>query len=585
MPLTTPYEENRTGKEWDIYPRPQFVRSSFLSLNGSWELWKKNEKHQTAFVGEIQVPFAPESRLSGVGETLKRGERWIYRRRFSTPAMKDNEELILHFGAVDQVTSVTVNGQPVIMHEGGYLPFECSIRPFLHAGSDDEAHEENELEVEVTDDFDLDLPLGKQSLHRGGMWYTAHSGIWQSVWMEVVPKDAFRSFRIDAGLHGFTVTVVGGGREKRTLVMKDTGESVEFYGRTVKVEIDRPRLWSPEDPYLYEFSITNGSDTVESYTALREISVEKRKRKDGEEITAVILNGKPIFLHGLLDQGYYPDGIVLPASPEGYGRDIANMKELGFNLLRKHIKVEPEVYYYECDRQGMLVMQDVVNTGKYSFLVDTALPTAGFWHLPDHRASLRRRERFESDARELVTGLHNHPSVIGFTIFNEGWGQYEGSRIYRELKAMEPQMLLDTASGWFRTKESDFVSDHIYFRPIQMAKSGRKARTQGKILLLSEYGGYALALSGHRFDPEKVYGYKQFQTREELQKGLDQLIGTEVKEAISCGLAGAVLTQVSDVEDETNGMVTYDRQEIKVDIPQMKALAEDLYKTFQEQFN
>ncbi len=568
--LSTPYEENRKGDEWDIYPRPQLKRDSYYPMNGEWDLYKND-----APVGKIMVPYPPESRLSRVEQTLEKGDRWQYIRWFSVPeeipVPKTGEKLMLHFGAVDQIARVYCNGILLRSHEGGYLPFSVDITSAIHLG-------DNMLAIEVEDDHIEELPLGKQSLKRGGMWYTAHSGIWQSVWMEILPEKAITGLETECTLfddHAEVLFRVEGGEGKK--VLEIDGHQYDFSANTIRVTLDDPKLWTVETPCLYDYSITTATDSVSSYLALRTIDIRQIKTKDGKSCPLICLNGKTVFLHGLLDQGYYPDGIVLPATPGGYKNDIAAMKRLGFNLLRKHIKIEPEVYYYECDRQGMLVMQDFVNSGHYSFIVDTGIPTLGLQKGLQHKASPRRAGRFETDARETIRLLKNHPCIMGFTIFNEGWGQYEASRIYSELKRENPQLLFDTASGWFKGVESDFISDHIYFKKIQMTPDPEGKRP----LVLSEYGGYVWSVPEHRFNEEKEYGYKKYPSGEELQKGLETLF-TELIPSIQKGLCCAILTQVSDVEDETNGLLTYDRKVVKVDEEKMRAASERLQKALKD---
>lgn len=569
--LHTPYEGNVEGA-WDIYPRPMMKRESFISLNGLWELSRlegRGKQKREEKMGQILVPYPPESRLSGVEKTLEKGQAWVYRKTFEKPVLSLGDHLHLHFGAVDQICRVFINDVPIGSHEGGYLPFSVDITPALREGI-------NEIRLYVEDDHKEEYPLGKQSLKRGGMWYTAHSGIWQSVWMEAVPENAFTAVEVEVDCTQVLIRVEGAKGMKRLTILDKV---YAFSGSSIHVKIEDPILWTPETPHLYSFTLENKSDRITSYFAMRTISIEKRLDKEGQEGSYICLNGEPIFLHGLLDQGYYPDGIVLPASPEGYVQDIAMIRAMGFNMLRKHIKIEPQVYYHECDRQGILVMQDLVNSGKYSFLVDSALPTIGFTKGIRHRAARRRQDRFESDAVNTVKYLHVHPCIYGFTIFNEGWGQYDGNKIYRLLKRQEPGFVYDTASGWFDAKETDVVSKHIYFRKIRLK------RTKDKPLTLSEYGGYTLPTEGHSMNPDKPWGYRMFRDKKSLQEGLDHLIEDELVPAIHQGLCCAVLTQVSDVEDETNGMVTYDRQVEKVDGDAMKRLADKLQTAFREQFS
>lgn len=559
--LVTPFEGDH-GKGWTEYPRPQMRRESYLSLCGPWGLAVK-DKNGEAEVGEVLVPFPPESRLSGIKRTLERGEKWVYRKHFTLPEGFCRGKVLLHFGAVDQIAEVEVNGRLAGEHEGGYLPFTVDVTGLLEPG-------ENLVTVTVTDDLDPELPYGKQRRRRGGMWYTPVSGIWQPVWLESVPVNFFRSLRLTPDTRSVVVETEGGGEEKKLILRTPAGERVYTYrGDRFTLEVEEPVLWTPEEPYLYEFTLTDGTDEIESYFALRTVTIEEVGERG-----YICLNGKPVFLHGLLDQGYYSDGIFLPGSPEGYRRDIETMKGLGFNLLRKHVKVEPELFYYYCDRLGMLVFQDMVNSGKYHYLVDTALPTLFLKRGVRHRASERRRARFEADAAGTAALLYNHPSVIGYTIFNEGWGQYDADGVYRLLKALDPGRVWNATSGWFTERESDVDSHHVYFKPVKLAAKG------GRPLVLSEFGGYSCKIAGHAFNLDKTYGYAKYEDVAEFGGAVERLYREEIVPAIGNGLCMAVLTQVSDVEDETNGLVTYDRQVVKVEAGAMKELAAELEGAF-----
>ncbi|MBQ3527318.1 MAG: glycoside hydrolase family 2 [Clostridia bacterium] len=557
--LYTPFEKE--GPDWSAYPRPQMKRESFISLSGKWRL-SSLYRDKREYLGEIEVPFPPESRLSGVERTKQAGEMYIYEKTFSLPVLAEREKLVLHFGAVDCHCKVFVNGKKAGEHTGGYLPFTFDITELACTG-------ENVVSVTVTDELDTELAYGKQRKKRGGMWYTPVSGIWQTVWLEAVPFDYIRSLRITPTLSSVTIETEGGAEEKCLTVKTEKGEITYTYrGNSFTLDMECPRLWSPEDPYLYYFTLTSGDDRIESYFALRTVKAENGY---------ILLNDRPYFFHGLLDQGYYPDGIYTPATPEGYEWDILTMKSLGFNMLRKHIKVEPELFYHYCDKHGMIVFQDMVNSGKYSFLIDTALPTAGIKRGITHKATKVRREHFEKSARETVALLYNHPSVCYYTIFNEGWGQYDADRIYGEMKREDPSRVWDATSGWFFEKDSDVKSEHVYFKKLNMKRDARP-------LVLSEFGGYSLRIPDHVFNLSGNYGYKSFSSKEELSKGLRELyLGQVVPEIEKKGLCAAVLTQVSDVEDETNGMVTYDRQVVKVDRDSMKEISEELRKAFEKQ--
>ncbi len=592
--LQTPFEHEKNA--WDIYPRPQMKRDSFFCLNGDWSLFSiKNDKKIS--LGTIKVPFPPESALSGIGKTPEKeekcrsklladcnkhvpthdktersmlsnplwDEKYLYTRTFTVPQEFLRAQTLLHFGACDQIARVTFNGKELGEHVGGYLPFSFDITAYVHAG-------ENTVSVETEDRLDSDIPYGKQRKKRGGMWYTPISGIWQTVWMESVPANALRALRITPSLTGISVETEGGEEEKILTVETPNGlREHRFTGNKTEITVENPILWTPEQPQLYPLTLKSGEDAIASYFALRTVETVRANGK-----IYLALNGKPYFFHGILDQGYYSDGIYLPASPEGFRFDIRTMKSLGFNMLRKHIKIEPDLFYYECDRLGMIVFQDMVNSGRYSFLLDTALPTIGLKKGFSHGASKRRREIFERDCEETLRHLYNHPCVCAYTIFNEGWGQYDADRMYEKLKSKDPSRIFDTTSGWFTETKSDVKSEHIYFRKIDLKPSE-------KPLFLSEFGGYSHKVRDHSFNLDKNYGYRFFEKKEDFMNALEKLYLDEIIPMIQRGLCASVLTQVSDVEDETNGLLTYDRQILKADRARMEAVAKALFSAFEEQ--
>ena len=557
--LKPPYEAEVGRIPFCEYPRPTMKRDSYFSLNGVWKL-RVEYKNKELYCGDILVPFVPESKLSGVCQRFPYGCLMRYSRSFTLPEGFVKDRVIINFGAVDRYTVVRINGMIVCENDGGYLPFSADMTDALVEG-------ENRVDVECFDDLDPNYPYGKQSKKRGGMWYTPISGIWQSVWLESVPRKHIKELLIKTDTRSVTVRVAGGEENKR-LTLIDGAEKKEynFFGDEITVHIPDGRLWTPDSPFLYRFTVSSGNDCVEGYFALRKISIEKNK-----ENPRILLNGKPIFLHGVLDQGYFSDGIYLPATEEGYRTDILTMKRLGFNTLRKHIKIEPELFYYYCDLYGMLVCQDMVNSGKYSFLFDTALPTIGFKQGIKHSASRKRRRIFEDTARRTQLLLNNHPSVVYYTIFNEGWGQYDADRIYEELKLCDPTRIYDTTSGWFYGKKSDVESQHVYFKPFKIK------RAYSRPLILSEFGGYSYKLDEHSFNLGKTYGYKLFDSKADFENAILRLYDTEIIPAIDHGLCGAFLTQLSDVEDETNGLLTYDRQIVKIDENILKSISNGIY--------
>ena len=566
--LITPYEADLAQTEipFSEYPRPMLRRDSYLCLNGVWEfdvITKKNPIKN----GKIKVPFPPESRLSGIERITQTADLLGYRRALTLPDGFIRGRVILHFGAVDQQVTVVLNGRRIGSHEGGYLPFSYDITSALRP-------EENELVVLVRDPLDHDYPWGKQRYDRGGMWYTPVSGIWQTVWLECVPDDAVENLRVEPSLDTLCLHVEGGAEEKTLTIETPDGELTHtFTGSYTELPIPSPRNWSPDDPYLYHYTLRTGEDTVRSYFALRTVSIEE---KNGRAV--ICLNGKPTFFHGLLDQGYFSDGIFLPATPEGFRDDILRMKALGFNMLRKHIKLEPELFYYYCDLYGMAVFQDFINSGGYGFLIDTALPTVGLRRGLTHRASARRRKIFFETGEAMVKQLYSHPCVCYYTIFNEGWGQFDADRVYDHFKALDPSRVWDATSGWFKGKRSDVESDHIYFKPVKL-----KA-VRGRPMVLSEFGGYALKMEGHAFNLDKTYGYRQYTDREAFEQGLLDLYRGEILPAIGQGLCATVYTQVSDVEDETNGLLTYDRAVLKVDEVKMREMSNELYRAYAAQY-
>ena len=562
--LETPFEEELKKKladdenyiPWSEYPRPQMRRDSYICLNGKWDFKILNDK-KIKYDGEILVPFPVESRLSQVEVNVGKNDLLVYSRKFEIPKDFKKDKILLHFGAVDQICEVFVNGKSVGSHTGGYIPFCFDITDFCQ-------DTDNLLEVKVRDSLDLELPYGKQRKKRGGMWYTPVSGIWQTVWLESVSEYAIESIKITPSLSETLIEVIGGDNAK-TIIFE--GKSIEFEGNIVKLVPEKPEQWTPENPKLYEFEIVSGEDIVKSYFALRTVSVEGSK---------ILLNGKPYFFNGLLDQGYFSDGIFLPATPKGFEFDVCTMKKMGFNMLRKHIKIEPMLFYYYCDKYGMVVFQDMVNSGKYNFIIDTALPTIGKKRGITHSASKFRRENFEKTTEQTLELLYNCPCVCYYTLFNEGWGQYDAEKLYTHFKNIDNTRVWDATSGWFQTEKSDVLSEHIYFKPLKLKNDGRP-------LVLSEFGGYSLGVDGHIFNTTNAYGYRFFKEQAKFEDAIEALYINEVIPAIKySGLCAAVLTQVSDVEDETNGLVTYDRQIVKIDSDKMKKICDALYAAFEE---
>ena len=555
--LYTTHGENLKGTPWTVYPRPQMKRDAWLNLNGEWNFSTNQAGAENMTM--IRVPFCPESSLSGVGKHFPEGTWLCYSRKLILPEGFNRGRVLLHIGAADQKTQVFLNRKEVLRHEGGYDAFTADITDYLQ--------EENDLFIGCTDCLhDQEFPYGKQTRNRGGMWYTPVSGIWQTVWLESVPQTYIEKLNIEN--RGYSVTISTVPALDGIVTVAGLGEFPLRNGG-VTITPENPRLWSPEDPWLYDFTVECGEDKVTSYFAVRSLEVKKIG-----EYSRLCLNGKPYFFHGLLDQGYWPDGILTPAAPECYADDILSMKKLGFNTLRKHIKVEAEEFYYQCDKLGMIVFQDMINNSDYGYVRDTVLPTVfpAYQKRSDKKlhADAVHRQRFLEAMEAAVNQLKNHPCICYWTIFNEGWGQFDGDAIYEQFKKLDDTRFIDSTSGWFRQKKSDVDSRHVYFRKVNLKGDGKKP------LMLSEFGGKTLRIDGHVFNPDKTYGYGGCKTKEELDTALVKLYMNEVLPCVKKGLCGAVYTQVSDVEDEINGLVTYDRKVLKPDPEKMRAVAEAL---------
>ncbi|MCR5823622.1 MAG: hypothetical protein K6G60_04230 [Lachnospiraceae bacterium] len=579
---------------WDKHPDPQLQRNKWFSLNGDWLLNGRR----------IQVPFAPESEMSAFKGEIGYGESesLVYEKNFVLPEYMHEGKytrLLLHVDGVDQRSLVAVNGKVVGSHRDGYLKAVYDVTGKVKEEG------ENLLKIIAVDHLSKDYPYGKQKIKRGGMWYTPFSGVWKSVWLEAVPSKYIKGLRTDWDGENinfkfnfseflgraFEIRISGPSLKNETILKADekldeeteenwiiSGEisenipesGIKIPAKELVSGLGDPfevKLWSPEEPWLYDAEITAGDDVVKTYFGLRTV---EEKVIDGRP--KVLLNGKAIFLHGVLDQGYYEKSLVLPPEEEEYERDVLRMKKLGFNLLRKHVKTESDWFYYYCDIHGMLVMQDFVNSGNYRYLIDTVLPTIGL-RLSDDRwryVGIARRKLFEIHAFGVVDELHNHPCVVAYTIFNEGWGQHRGDDHYAALKAKEPGRLFDTASGWFDVRRTDFDSRHIYFR-LRNVKPSKRYRN--KPIFITECGGYSWAVDGHIFNPKKAYGYGKCNSVDELTGRIEELYEKMVLPGIGDGVCGCIYTQLSDIEDEVNGLYTYDRQICKVDEKRMKALA------------
>ncbi|GAA4919212.1 glycosyl hydrolase family 2 [Stackebrandtia albiflava] len=544
------------------YPRPQLRRDSYLNLNGRWDyaIRPVGEPVPAEWDGEILVPFSPEAPLSGVGRRLEPDDLLWYRRNVTLPAgfQAPGGRVLLHFGAVDQSCRVFLNGHQVGAHIGGYLPFHCDITEELRDG-------DNELVVAVRDVTDTGFhAVGKQRLERGGIWYTAQSGIWQTVWLESVPVQHVAALTLtpDLDRSGVLVTVHADIAGDAEVTVLDGGRPVAAStvptGAPTLLRIPDPRLWTPEDPHLYDVVVELADDRVESYTGMRSFGVGP----DAFGTPRLLLNGEPYFHAGLLDQGYWPDGLYTPPSDDAMVYDIATMKRLGFTMLRKHIKIEPLRWYHHCDRLGMLVWQDMVNGG------GPYTPPAAHPPSPDHiadddhpvfgRADVDGRDEFMTELERTVRLLD---SVVGLAVwvpFNEGWGQFDAARVAARVRELDPTRLVDHASGWHDQGAGDIRSVHTYITAFEVP-----ADRDDRVLCLTEYGGYSLAAPGHVWGDDG-FGYREYPDRDALAEAFTALHTDQILPAIPHGLSATVYTQVTDVEDELNGLLTYDRAVLKI---------------------
>ncbi len=551
------------------YPRPQMRRNSYLNLNGRWEYAiTDSDESPPRWDGTILVPFSPESALSGVGRSLQPGQTLWYRREVIVPQgfIPADGRLLLHFGAVDQEAAVYWNGRLLGRHMGGYNAFTLDATDALGP--------RNSLVVRVHDDTDASFhSRGKQKTRRGGIWYTPQSGIWQTVWVEAVPRHYIEGLRIVPLFDQSAVEVMVRCSQPLQCEATVDGRTVPFTsGEPARIPMPDFRAWSPEDPYLYDLSVTLGEDRVESYFGMRKMEV----RADRGGVKRLFLNGEPYFQSGLLDQGYWPDGLYTAPSDEALIYDIQTAKAMGFNLLRKHIKVEPMRWYYHCDRLGMLVWQDMPSGGgKYRFSTITLPLVTGIHRRDNHyrafaRASSQGRGEYMDELEEMVGQLFNAPSVVLWVPFNEGWGQFDSTLVMERLRALDPTRPVDPASGWHDQGAGELRSLHVYFKPFRFRRDRR-----GRALALSEFGGYNLRVDGHCFN-QKDYGYRRLPDAAALWRDFSRLYEREVLPAVPRGLCASVYTQLSDVEDELNGLMTYDRRVVKLDADEVRELNERL---------
>lgn len=556
------------------YPRPQMVREKWVCLNGMYD-YAVTDENCTAFPakanGLIRVPFALESSLSGVCRHLKPNERLWYRRKFN--AEKTAGRLLLHFEAVDWECNIFINGKEAGFHRGGYLPFAIDITDLVTDG-------ENELVVKVYDPTEAHWQSrGKQVSKSTGFWYTATSGIWQTVWMETVPENYINKYKltpdIDKGVFRIETDIVGEGSlhisvfdEGNVIVDADIGTDCE-------IAIPDAKLWSPETPFLYDFTLelrtSDTTDKVLGYVGMRKFGIAN----DESGLPRLTLNNKPYFQKGLLDQGYWSDGGLTAPTDEAMIYDIETMKRLGFNMLRKHIKVEPARWYYHCDKIGMIVWQDMVSGGKalnpihagvipnisgvlspvYNLTLSDGKKRYGIFG----RTQEENRNEYYRELLEMIDTLYSFTSIGCWVPFNEGWGQFDAKVAYDKIREVDATRVIDHASGWYDQKGGDLKSVHKYILPVVTPKK------DGRPFVLSEYGGYSQILDGHVWNKARSFGYMMYMSKDKLSKAYKKLHEKQVIPQIKKGLCATVYTQVSDVEFEVNGMLTYDREIVKID--------------------
>ncbi|HEX3598904.1 MAG TPA: glycoside hydrolase family 2 TIM barrel-domain containing protein [Lacipirellulaceae bacterium] len=555
-PLTTRWTGDVSPeKVWSEYPRPQMVRENWTNLNGLWQYSIRpidDAAPPQKWDGEILVPFAIESSLSGVKKPVGPKDRLWYRRTFSAPELAKYGRLLLHFGAVDWKCDVFINGKPTDSHTGGYVPFTVDITDAIKDG-------ENELIVSVTDPTDAgDQPRGKQVLKPHGIFYTAVTGIWQTVWLEAVPGNYVESFDVVPDIDRKLVKLRANSPSKGRVrfVALDGGKEVAsvegVLGKEIDLPIPYPKLWSPEQPHLYHLRIEllDGDiveDKVTGYFGMRKIEM----KKDADGINRLWLNNKVLFQFGPLDQGWWPDGLYTAPNDAALKYDIETTKRLGFNMIRKHVKVEPARWYYWCDKLGMLVWQDMVSG--------------------DVQKSEQSKRDYSAELEQMIEALINAPSIVVWVPFNEGWGQHDTEKVVEQVKAWDPSRLVDEASGWNDKGSGDLSDMHNYPGP------GMRELDDKRACVLGEFGGLGLPVSGHTWQSEKNWGYVSYNNADELTDAYVNLL-TMMRPLIGHGLSAAVYTQTTDVEVEVNGLMTYDRERVKMNEDKMVQAAKKLFE-------
>jgi len=527
------------------HPYPQFRRDSYISLNGNWKYKISDNFNDLSNIDDnIVVPYPIESLASTVQKKIDGHEFIIYKKTFKLNKEFIKKNTFLHFMGVDQKFKVILNNKEFKVIAPLNLPTKLDVSDCIK--------ERNELIVIVKDALNPKYPLGKQSKNPKGIFYTPFSGIYYPVFLESIDEGYINSINIKTTLESVAIDIDSNANEFE-IIIKDSNDIIykeKTNKKSIDIKIANPKLWSPNSPFLYDLEITTKTDKISSYFGLREV-----KLQDGY----FYLNNERIFVNGLLDQGYYPEGISTPLSYNSYRRDISTIKALGFNTLRKHIKVELPYFYYLCDKLGILVFQDFVNNGSYSFIKDTALPTLGFQKRKDtnQNKNPKQRKNFIKGGERLIKYLSNNPCIIGYTIFNEGWGQFDSANVYKHFKDLYPNLIFDTASGWFRGAPSDLDSYHLYFKNIN------KIKKFDHPIFLSEFGALCYKVDNHAYGNRHVFGYKYLPSLTSLEESYTSLFEEKIIPYLD-KLNGIIYTQISDVEEEDNGLMTYDRKVLKI---------------------
>lgn len=567
------------------YPRPIFKRDSYYNLNGEWDLEISKQPKTEKYSQVIQVPYPPEAYLSGVGHVTQPDEYLHYQKTFEVSEEFIHDITFLHLGAVDQECELYLNGQKIGENKGGYLPFALEVTDVLVAGK-------NVLQIRVIDHTEFKPHArGKQKLYPKGdyssLFYTPVSGIWKTVWLESVPRAFVKKIHTTPDLDKKAVVLQIETNESNTeeaLVEiffqgKKLQEKTVETNQTVSVKLEKIHPWSPETPNLYDVKITYLEDTVETYFGLRKYSIQE----DEEGILRFHLNNKPYYFNGVLDQGYWPEGLLTPPSDKALIYDIQKMKDLGFNTIRKHVKIEPERFYYHCDQIGMIVWQDLPNGGgEYNHEFVTDLPNESdilARNIPDDKYTMFKRddeegrEQYYADLKGMVETFYNYPSIAMWVPFNEGWGQFDANKATDLVRKLDNTRFIMETSGWFDQGGGDTFSIHNYRHKLKIDPNPER------VTVLSEFGGYSSVVEGHQ-SHEKKFGYQHYQTKEAITENYERLWREDILTNIKTGLSSTIYTQLSDIEEEVNGLLTYDREVDKIDTKTIQNINEDVQKEF-----